>query len=106
MGRCAHHAARHRRCAAILLARRLMSSRCTWSLCCCLLVAVSATPALAQSGVELPPSSRRTTNPRTTVDRAGVFFDSLALLAIEHGIRIALQPKTRDALSGKFWNDY
>jgi hypothetical protein len=44
--------------------------------------------------------------PGASVDKAGVFFDSLALLAIEHGIRVATQPKTRDELSGSFWGDY
>ena len=39
------------------------------------------------------------------VDKAGVFFDSLALLGIEHGIRLTLQPKTRDELRGNFWRD-
>lgn len=32
--------------------------------------------------------------------------DSLKLLGIEHGIRIALQPKTRRELPGPFWEDY
>jgi hypothetical protein len=40
------------------------------------------------------------------VDKTGVFFDSLALLGIEHGIRLTLQPKTRDELRGNFWDDY
>jgi hypothetical protein len=43
---------------------------------------------------------------RTSVDKTGVFIDSIALLAIEHGIRVASQPKTRDELSGRFWSDY
>jgi hypothetical protein len=32
--------------------------------------------------------------------------DSLQLLGIEHGIRIAFQPKTRRELKGPFWEDY
>ena len=40
------------------------------------------------------------------VDKKAVFFDSLALLAIEHGIRLALQPGTREQLHGNFWDDY
>jgi hypothetical protein len=36
----------------------------------------------------------------------GTFVDSLKLLAIEHGLRISLQPKTRDELRGNFWRDY
>src|SRR5689334_4490275 len=42
----------------------------------------------------------------TSVDKTGVFVDSMALLAIEHGIRLALQPGTRDQLHGNFWRDY
>ena len=43
---------------------------------------------------------------RASVDKTGVFFDSLALLGIEHGIRLALQPGTRRELRGNFWDDY
>jgi len=34
------------------------------------------------------------------------FVDSFKLLAIEHGLRIAFQEKTRDELRGPFWQDY
>lgn len=43
---------------------------------------------------------------RGTTDKTGVFVDSLALLGIEHGIRVASQPKTRHELRGNFWDDY
>ena len=36
----------------------------------------------------------------------GTFVDSLKLLAIEHGMRLSFQQKTRDALEGNFWRDY
>jgi hypothetical protein len=36
----------------------------------------------------------------------GTFIDSLKLLTIEHGLRIGLQQKTREALRGNFWRDY
>jgi hypothetical protein len=36
----------------------------------------------------------------------GAFADSLKLLLIEHGTRIALQEKTRSELRGNFWADY
>jgi hypothetical protein len=49
-----------------------------------------------------PPS----TNAQQTVDVAGAVEDSFKLLFIEHGIRIALQPKTRNQLTGPFWKDY
>jgi hypothetical protein len=37
---------------------------------------------------------------------AGVLRGSLGLLAVEHGVRLALQPKTRRELGGPFWADY
>jgi hypothetical protein len=37
---------------------------------------------------------------------AGVLRDSLGLLAVEHGVRLAFQPKTRRELGGPFWDDY
>ena len=36
----------------------------------------------------------------------GALVDSMKLLAIEHGIRIGFQPKTRRELGGPFWSDY
>jgi hypothetical protein len=36
----------------------------------------------------------------------GALGDSIRLLGIEHGVRIAFQPKTRRELPGPFWNDY
>lgn len=35
-----------------------------------------------------------------------VLRDSLALLGVEHGVRLAFQPKTRRELPGPFWEDY
>ena len=58
---------------------------------------VCAAPAFAQAPA-VPP--------RTSVDLTGVFVDSMSLLAIEHGIRLALQPGTRRELRGNFWRDY
>jgi hypothetical protein len=52
-------------------------------------------PASAQSSATAP-----------SVDKKGVFLDSMALLAIEHGIRLGLQPGTRRELRGNFWRDY
>jgi hypothetical protein len=37
---------------------------------------------------------------------AAAIEDSLKLLFIEHGIRVAFQQKTRDELTGPFWKDY
>jgi hypothetical protein len=39
-------------------------------------------------------------------DVLGAFTDSLKLLLIEHGSRIAFQEKTRSELGGNFWTDY
>jgi hypothetical protein len=39
-------------------------------------------------------------------DAIGAIGDSLKLLMLEHGIRIALQPKTRRELGGPFIADY
>jgi hypothetical protein len=36
----------------------------------------------------------------------GAFVDSLKLLMLEHGVRIAFQAKTRRELDGPFWSDY
>jgi hypothetical protein len=45
-----------------------------------------------------------------TVDQGSTWShalaDSLRLLAIEHGVRVAFQPKTRRELGGPFWADY
>lgn len=35
-----------------------------------------------------------------------VLRDSLGLLGVEHGVRLALQPKTRRELTGPFWDEY
>jgi hypothetical protein len=39
-------------------------------------------------------------------DVLGAFTDSLKLLLIEHGTRVAFQEKTRSELRGNFWIDY
>jgi hypothetical protein len=39
-------------------------------------------------------------------DVLGTFTDSLKLLLLEHGWRVAFQEKTRRELSGNFWYDY
>jgi len=36
----------------------------------------------------------------------GLLIDSLNLLFVEHGVRLAFQPKTRRELEGPFWRDY
>ena len=65
----------------------------------------NASAVLAQS-----PSTRLRASSATTHaaghELAGTFIDSLKLLAIEHGLRLGFQQKTRDALDGNFWRDY
>src|SRR5687767_13407087 len=39
-------------------------------------------------------------------DVLGAFMDSLKLLLIEHGTRVAFEAKTRAELGGHFWTDY
>lgn len=39
-------------------------------------------------------------------DVLGTFTDSLKLLLLEHGSRVAFQAKTRAELGGNFWTDY
>jgi hypothetical protein len=43
---------------------------------------------------------------REGADVIGAFKDSLKLLLLEHGTRIAFQGKTRRELGGNFWTDY
>jgi hypothetical protein len=43
---------------------------------------------------------------REGADVLGSFTDSLKLLMIEHGWRVAFQEKTRSELGGNFWADY
>jgi hypothetical protein len=43
---------------------------------------------------------------RQGADVIGAFKDSLKLLLLEHGSRIAFQSKTRRELGGNFWTDY
>jgi len=65
------------------------------------LALLGAVPAFAQP---LPPAAHEERQPKTDV--AGAIADSIKLLLIEHGTRIAFQEKTRRELRGPFWNDY
>lgn len=65
---------------------------------------VAASPhAFAQAA-----SSTRTTarDDGTGADVIAAFTDSLRLLALEHGLRMGFQAKTRRELEGPFWGDY
>jgi hypothetical protein len=56
-------------------------------------------------GQDLPPAFN-SSDDEEGADVLGAFADSLKLLLIEHGTRIAFQPKTRRELGGDFWHDY
>ena len=66
-----------------------------------LVLAVLVAPAAAQPIAQ----AARDEPPRKT-DVAGAIGDSIKLLLIEHGTRIAFQEKTRRELGGPFWRDY
>jgi hypothetical protein len=59
----------------------------------------------AQSDYPLRPASG-SSDDREGADVLGAFADSLKLLVVEHGTRIAFQAKTRRELGGNFWADY
>lgn len=60
-------------------------------------------PAAAQ---ELLAATNSSQDDDEGADVFGAFADSLKLLMIEHGTRVAFQEKTRHELSGPFWSDY
>jgi hypothetical protein len=66
---------------------------------CALLLAVPATaqtvPPVIPATAAIPPANL-----------GRIVRDSLKLLVVEHGVRVAFQPKTRDQLEGPFWRDY
>jgi len=71
-----------------------------------LLITVSAAaiaPVHAQEPLTATTSSH---DDREGADVLGAFRDSIKLLIIEHGTRIAFQDKTRRELDGPFWTDY
>jgi hypothetical protein len=72
---------------------------------CALLASISiAVPAAtAQENLAATATSR---DDEDGTDMLGAFTDSLKLLMIEHGTRIAFQDKTRRELTGPFWSDY
>ena len=66
------------------------------------LIATSAS-VLAQERLD---STLRSADDDQGTDVLGTFVDSLKLLMIEHGTRVAFQDKTRRELGGNFWRDY
>jgi len=58
------------------------------------------------SSQEVLESTLRGADDRKGADVVGAFKDSLTLLLLEHGSRIAFQSKTRRELGGNVWTDY
>jgi hypothetical protein len=58
------------------------------------------------SGQEVLQPTFGVSDDREGVDLLGTFTDSLKLLMMEHGWRVAFQEKTRSELGGNFWGDY
>jgi len=56
--------------------------------------------------LQADPVTPRFTADHEATDIIGALGDSLKLLLIEHGTRIAFQQKTRRELGGPFWSDY
>jgi hypothetical protein len=70
----------------------------------CLVTCAAATSAqVVQPDTASPPASRAGQHGAPAL---GAFLDSLNLLMIEHGTRLAFQEKTRRELAGPFWSDY
>lgn len=70
-----------------------------------LLAGVVAAPVVSLAQEPLQPAFT-SSDDEEGADVLGAFADSLKLLMIEHGFRIALQDKTRRELGGNFWIDY
>ena len=66
-----------------------------------LLVSLAARPSSAQQVAPRAPDAHQ-----QKTDFIGAIGDSIKLLLIEHGTRIAFQAKTRRELGGPFWSDY
>jgi hypothetical protein len=61
---------------------------------------------LAVDAQEAFPADFDLTDQEERTDLRAVIVDSLKLLLIEHGTRVAFQEKTRRELGGNFWQDY
>ena len=69
------------------------------------LAAAPAAAQIAPQAVAPPDVSAPDRDPRS-VNLGAVIRDSFMLLAVEHGVRIVGQEKTRRELDGPFWADY
>lgn len=71
-----------------------------------ILLTISASHSSTAYGQEGLEAAFGVSDDREGADVLGAFTDSLKLLMIEHGSRIAFQEKTRRELGGNFWADY
>src|SRR5689334_12247525 len=76
--------------------------------CLCVCATLVSVPASAQilptDQIDAAPLTRTTTKHETDV--VGAIGDSMKLLMVEHGWRLAFQERTRRALGGPFFQDY
>jgi hypothetical protein len=72
----------------------------------CLSSFVFSAPLSAQVETATDVSPLHRASDHEDTDVLGAVGDSIRLLMIEHGTRIAFQPKTRRELGGPFWSDY
>jgi hypothetical protein len=79
--------------------------RTTSAILIILLTGITVNTPTAWAQQELQPTSGLSDD-RQGADVLGAFADSLKLLFIEHGSRVAFQEKTRSELGGNFWSDY
>jgi hypothetical protein len=70
-----------------------------------LLIIITAHPSTGLGQEDLR-TTHGVSDDREGADVLGAFTDSLRLLMIEHGWRVAFQEKTRRELGGNFWSDY
>ena len=75
-----------------------------WTHLCVIASVAAATMAPLQA--QETPVTTSFVEDQQGADVIGAFVDSLKLLMLEHGIRIAFQEKTRSMLGGPFWADY
>jgi len=58
------------------------------------------------AGQTVPPIVAQESNAAAGAAVGRLLRDSFTLLVVEHGVRLALQAKTRDQIDGPFWRDY
>ena len=72
----------------------------------CVIASMAVATMAPLQAQETPVTTTGFVEDQEGADVIGAFVDSLKLLMLEHGIRIAFQEKTRSQLGGPFWLDY